>query len=64
MEECRKNYADGSYSDALFSAFKCVDIKVREASGLKDLEGRKLMSEAFRIAAGKSKYNSISNIKV
>ena len=48
VAECRERYMVGNYSDAIFTAFKCVEIQVREASGMEDLVGTKLMNEAFR----------------
>lgn len=39
-------YGDGHYAQAVFEAYKAVEIRVRELSGL-DLIGKKLMSQAF-----------------
>ena len=60
--ECRKNYMDGSYSDAILTAFKCVEIKVREASGLHDLIGVHLMTEAFKMRSPKIHLNSLKSL--
>lgn len=39
-------YVDGHYSSAIFEAFKAVEVKVRELSGLRD-SGLSLMAKAF-----------------
>jgi uncharacterized protein (TIGR02391 family) len=40
-------FIDGHYAQAIFEAFKAVEQRVREMSGL-DMSGKRLMMEAFR----------------
>ena len=41
-------YRDGHRGQAIFEAFKAVEVRVKELSGLDDLIGRDLMAQAFR----------------
>lgn len=45
-------FADGHYADAIFNAFKAVEVRVRTMSGL-DLTGQDLMAQAFNENGGK-----------
>ncbi len=40
-------FRDGHYAQAIFEAFKAIEVAVRTKSGLGDLEGQRLMSSAF-----------------
>lgn len=43
-------YASGHYSQAIFEALKALEVRVQEQSGLHDLLGRNLMSQALQIS--------------
>jgi uncharacterized protein (TIGR02391 family) len=46
-EVSEKLFMDGYYSQAIFEAYKVVNIVVKEKSGRKDLDGQGLMSTVF-----------------
>lgn len=46
-EVSEKLFMDGHYSQAIFEAYKVVNIIVKEKSGRKDLDGQGLMSTVF-----------------
>jgi uncharacterized protein (TIGR02391 family) len=46
-EVSEKLFMDGYYSQAIFEAYKAVNIVVKEKSGRKDLDGQGLMSTVF-----------------
>jgi uncharacterized protein (TIGR02391 family) len=56
-----KLFDDGHYSQATFEAFKLLDKKVQDVSGIHE-SGHKLMMEAFNEARPKIKLNDLSTI--
>lgn len=46
IEAASALFADGHFSQAIFEAFKALEVRVRTQSGL-DLSGRELMTQAF-----------------
>jgi len=54
-----KLFADGHYSQAIFEAFKIINIKVKEKSGLTDLDGKSLMSQAFKLPTPRLRLNDL-----
>jgi uncharacterized protein (TIGR02391 family) len=56
-----KLFDDGHYSQATFEAFKLLDKKVQEISGIQE-SGHKLMMQAFNEASPKIELNDLSTI--
>src|SRR5215471_3460813 len=57
----RKLFDDGHYADATFTAFKYLDKKVQQYSGLKD-SGYKLMMDAFDDAKPKLQLTPLKTV--
>lgn len=62
IQVCNRLFADGHYSQAIFEAFKIINIMVKEKSGLHDLDGKDLMAKAFSYSAPKLRWSSINTI--
>ncbi len=54
----RKQYDDGYFSDAAFTAFKFIEQEVKRITGLRGLTGNKLMMAAFDEANAGVKLNA------
>ena len=54
VSECRERYEVGNYADAIFTAFKCLEVRVIKITGL-DKSGPDLMAQAFGVSNGKPK---------
>src|ERR1700676_4910756 len=54
-------FDDGHYSQATFEAFKLLDIKVRDVSGIED-SGQKLMMAVFNETNPKIKLNDLVTV--
>lgn len=55
----RATFEDGHYAEAIRNAFKEVIVTAREVSGLRDLDGKKLMDRAFSVTSPKIKLNNL-----
>ncbi len=55
----RATFEDGHYAEAIRNAFKEVIVTAREVSGLRDLDGKKLMDQAFSVTNPKIKLNNL-----
>jgi len=53
-----KLFQSGHYSQAVFEAFKCLNNRVKQKSGLSSKDGRDLMAAAFKPANGPLRLNS------
>jgi len=54
-----KLFSNGHYSQAIFEAFKYVNIHVKKKSGLSDLDGKNLMSQAFKLSSPKLRWTDL-----
>lgn len=52
-------FANGHYSQAIFEAFKIINLQVKVKSGLSDLDGKGLMSRAFRSPNPRLRLNNL-----
>ena len=57
----RSRFADGQYADSIFAAFRCVESKVRDASGLTDEIGQRLMAKAFAVPEPRIQLNRLDD---
>lgn len=55
----RATFEDGHYAEAIRNAFKEVIVTAREVSGLRDLDGKKLMDQAFSVTNPKIKLTNL-----
>jgi len=55
----RATFEDGHYAEAICNGFKEVIVTAREVSGLRDLDGKKLMDQAFSVTNPKIKLNNL-----
>lgn len=55
----KTTFEDGHYAEAIRNAFKEVIVTAREVSGLRDLDGKKLMDQAFSVTNPKIKLNNL-----
>jgi uncharacterized protein (TIGR02391 family) len=58
----KKAFDAGLYAEAILNAFKQVIIKVRDVSGLAQLDGKPLMEQAFSLHNPKIKLNKLQNL--
>jgi uncharacterized protein (TIGR02391 family) len=47
IEACRSQFKSGHYSDAIFRAYRCIEILVKEKSGVRNESGQNLMHKVF-----------------
>jgi len=59
IQVCGKLFTDGHFSQAIFEAFKAINIMVKEKSGLEDLDGKDLMTQAFKVSAPKLRWSNL-----
>ena len=52
LQSAYRQFISGQYDGAVFQAFKEVEILVREATGITNVDGVKLMREAFKKGTG------------
>jgi uncharacterized protein (TIGR02391 family) len=52
-------FADGHYSQAIFEAFKIINILVKKESGLSYLDGKNLMSHAFKLPSPRLRWTNL-----
>lgn len=60
VEVTRSQFKSGHYSEAIFNAFRCIEIRVKKKSGLKK-RGWSLMQDAFNENHPRIKINSMQN---
>ncbi len=59
IDASAKLFVDGHYSEAIFNAFKKVEILVKNKSGVKNLTGHPLMQKVFSVKTPLLKFNTL-----
>ena len=54
-----KLFSNGHYSQAIFEAFKAVNLQVKKKSGLSHLDGKNLMSQAFKLSSPRLRWTDL-----
>lgn len=62
IEVSGKLFSDGHHSQAIFEGFKMVNLMVKQKSGLKDLDGKDLMAQAFKHTGPKLRWSKLNTI--